>query len=561
MSATLDSRGGVGVSRRLSRSSTCPGALHPLDVGVRARRSRSPTPSPSCSARSTGDVLCFLPGASEIRRAIDELQRAASRRDGRGRAAARIARRGRAGSRASAVAVAAAPDRRRDQHRRDVGDGARRDGRRRLRPAQGRALRRRARRSTASRSSGSPRTPPISAPAAPARSAPGVVRRLWDARDRLRPHREPEIHRVDLSAPCSTSSPGAAIRARSSGSSVRATSAIDAALALLERLGAHRGRRADRRSAGSMQRLPLHPRLARMLVAAGGARADGAGVRAAVGASPAAAAARRRRPPICCRRIDDGERAAARAARGRARSSDRLERRRAASPSSSDPTSTAPRPDFRRAVLAGYPDRVAQRASRIAARAARVRRRRRRSRRKAASATASFSSRSTCRRRRTPERAGARAVRASPAASSANGCAPTRIEVVHRFDAATRRRARRSRSSATTRWSWPSARRRRSAKRGGAAGRAWPTRGPRDDDAQLLRRLRFAGRRGRSGDARRARRRSRRALARRRAIVASALAFDDAARARPRRAGDAPRAERPHGAARIRGRRRRCPRR
>ena len=32
------------------------------------------------------------------------------------------------------------------------------------------------------------------------RVAPGVVWRLWDARDRLRPHREPEIHRVDLSA-------------------------------------------------------------------------------------------------------------------------------------------------------------------------------------------------------------------------------------------------------------------------------------------------------------------------------------------------------------------------
>src|SRR3954449_4282963 len=33
------------------------------------------------------------------------------------------------------------------------------------------------------------------------RTAPGVVRRLWDARDRLRPHREPEIHRIDLSGP------------------------------------------------------------------------------------------------------------------------------------------------------------------------------------------------------------------------------------------------------------------------------------------------------------------------------------------------------------------------
>ena len=32
------------------------------------------------------------------------------------------------------------------------------------------------------------------------RIAPGRVRRLWDKQDRLRPHREPDIHRVDLSA-------------------------------------------------------------------------------------------------------------------------------------------------------------------------------------------------------------------------------------------------------------------------------------------------------------------------------------------------------------------------
>ncbi len=32
------------------------------------------------------------------------------------------------------------------------------------------------------------------------RVAPGMVWRLWDARDRLRPHREPDIRRVDLSA-------------------------------------------------------------------------------------------------------------------------------------------------------------------------------------------------------------------------------------------------------------------------------------------------------------------------------------------------------------------------
>ena len=30
------------------------------------------------------------------------------------------------------------------------------------------------------------------------RIAPGIARRLWDARDRLRPHREPDIRRIDL---------------------------------------------------------------------------------------------------------------------------------------------------------------------------------------------------------------------------------------------------------------------------------------------------------------------------------------------------------------------------
>jgi ATP-dependent helicase HrpB len=34
-----------------------------------------------------------------------------------------------------------------------------------------------------------------------ARLAPGLVRRLWDAKDRLRLHREPEVMRVDLASP------------------------------------------------------------------------------------------------------------------------------------------------------------------------------------------------------------------------------------------------------------------------------------------------------------------------------------------------------------------------
>ena len=118
------------------------------------------------------------------------------------------------------------------------------------------------------------------------RVAPGVVRRLWDARDRLRPHREPEIHRIDLSS--------AALDVIAWGGDPRTLEwferprdeALDAALALLERLGLiasacrsiRQARRTDAASLTAIgeqvRRLPLHPRLARMLVAAGGAATD-----------------------------------------------------------------------------------------------------------------------------------------------------------------------------------------------------------------------------------------------------------------------------------------------
>ena len=113
--------------------------------------------------------------------------------------------------------------------------------------------------------------PRISARAAPARTAPGVVRRLWDARDRLRPHREPEIHRVDLSATAARRHRVGRRSARSSsGSNVPRTIGSTSALALLERLGAIDAG-ALTEIGRAMQRLPLHPRLARMLVAANGA--------------------------------------------------------------------------------------------------------------------------------------------------------------------------------------------------------------------------------------------------------------------------------------------------
>jgi ATP-dependent helicase HrpB len=126
------------------------------------------------------------------------------------------------------------------------------------------------------------------------RLAPGVVRRLWDARDRLRPHREAEIHRIDLSS--------AALDVIAWGGDPRTLEwfepprreAVEAAIALLERLGlidlgnpqsATRNPQSIRSPQSEIRntvrlteigalvhRLPLHPRLARMLVASRGAR-------------------------------------------------------------------------------------------------------------------------------------------------------------------------------------------------------------------------------------------------------------------------------------------------
>jgi ATP-dependent helicase HrpB len=103
------------------------------------------------------------------------------------------------------------------------------------------------------------------------RLGPGRVRRLWDQADRLRVHGEPEIHRVDLS--------DAVLDILAWGGDPRAfewfdapaPERIDAALALLEQLGAIRGG-AITREGHLMKRLPLHPRLARMLIDGGGAR-------------------------------------------------------------------------------------------------------------------------------------------------------------------------------------------------------------------------------------------------------------------------------------------------
>src|SRR6476646_1931727 len=99
----------------------------------------------------------------------------------------------------------------------------------------------------------------------------GAAIRLWDARDRLRPHREPDIARIDLaSVVLDLLAWGAAPRSFE-WFEAPPGSAIDAAVALLRGFDAIDA--GDRLTAvgQALVRLPLHPRLGRILLAANGA--------------------------------------------------------------------------------------------------------------------------------------------------------------------------------------------------------------------------------------------------------------------------------------------------
>ena len=159
------------------------------------------------------------------------------------------------------------------------------------------------------------------------RTGPGRATRLWDERMILRPHREPEVRRVDLASPV--------LDIIAWGGDARAFDwyerppdyRIDAALELLRRLGA-----ADTRAAARLRSIPLHPRLARVLLDAGAnavrvcallsedTRSAGSGDALTLADSP---------------RLDFAARELMRYAKGKG--------------------------DVRRALLAGYPDRVAMR--------------------------------------------------------------------------------------------------------------------------------------------------------------------------------------------------------
>ena len=265
MSATLESQ---PVSAFLDG---CPvidvsGRTFPIDITYHPGRSVADA-AVDVLAATDGQVLCFLPGAAEIRRAVTELQHKA------GGGVDVVPLHGSLGA--------------------DEQDAA-------LRPSQRRRVivatniaetsltvpgvtavvdagLQKVARYDAARGIDSLETERITMDAADQRAgragrlAAGVVRRLWDPRDRLRPHREPEIHRIDLSS--------AALDVIAWGGDPRTLEwferpqeeALDAALTLLARLGLVRDGRLTA-IGEQVRRLPLHPRLARMLVESGGAR-------------------------------------------------------------------------------------------------------------------------------------------------------------------------------------------------------------------------------------------------------------------------------------------------
>jgi ATP-dependent RNA helicase HrpB len=161
------------------------------------------------------------------------------------------------------------------------------------------------------------------------RTGPGRATRLWDERMILRPHREPEVRRVDLASAALDIFAWGGDPAAFEWFEAPPEHRLDSAIELLRRLGAIEDRRLTP-IGEKLRRIPLHPRLARVLLDGGEAavrvcallsedvRNIGSGDALALADSP---------------RLDFAARELARFAKGKG--------------------------DVRRALLAGYPDRVA----------------------------------------------------------------------------------------------------------------------------------------------------------------------------------------------------------
>ncbi len=183
------------------------------------------------------------------------------------------------------------------------------------------------------------------------RTRPGHALRLWDRRDRLEPHREAEIRRVDLAGPLLEILAWGGDPASFEWFEPPPRDSVDAAMRLLTEFGAvEAGRITD--LGRRLRRIPAHPRLARVLLEAGGARSaaeacaaisEGWRLRGTVEATSSDAltlADRIREAPARVRRAAEALASAA----GRSAGS-----------------RDSPELSLRRALYAGYSDRVVQR--------------------------------------------------------------------------------------------------------------------------------------------------------------------------------------------------------
>jgi len=356
MSATLDS---AAVSAFLDDCVVVdvPGRLHPLDIAYAPGQS-IPDAVVELSKTSSGDILCFLPGAFEIRRAIDEI-------GGRdvSREADVLALHGSldAAAQDAALRPARSSERRRIIVATNIAETSLTvPG---VTAVVDSGLHKIAR-YDAERAIDSLDVERITADAADqragraARLGPGMVRRLWDARDRLRPHREPEIHRVDLSATVLDIISWGGDPRRFEWFERPAEEVIEAAMTLLARLDAVKG--GTLTDLGSqLRRMPLHPRLARMLLAANGAR-EMAQACALLSERHLLAPRTEATSSDLLSAIDRWSSVPPHVQRV-AREIEQIASNMSAEPDPPVSHSRLSDADFRRAVLAGYPDRVAQR--------------------------------------------------------------------------------------------------------------------------------------------------------------------------------------------------------
>lgn len=260
MSATLDTG---PVSRFLGDCPVIdvPGALYPLTVGYAPGQTVAAALA-EVLPTARGNALCFLPGAGEIARALREAEPVAARND-----VDLLSLHGSMDSDAQDAALAPAA-RRRVILATNIAETsltvpdvsividtglhkvARYDG---DRGVDSLTLERITQDSADQRAGRA------------GRLGPGVVRRLWDQRDRLRPHREPEVQRIDLAGPVLSILGWGGDPAAFGWFERPSDDRLATAVALLERLGLARNGRATEQ-AQLLRRLPLHPRLARILV-------------------------------------------------------------------------------------------------------------------------------------------------------------------------------------------------------------------------------------------------------------------------------------------------------